>query len=556
MKKSLGFAILGLAASAVLASGSVYAAYVLTDNANPFGVKISISRQAGYYLMGDASITGDPDLAWDIAGGIPLTDGVPVELALPANAQFKVAYFENGTIAEDAWYNALAATYPFASNEDNVQVLYARTYQITFDETEKKISIADKNGSIYTPGYYLADVSVANDFSKPLNDAEPGDNTAQKNEGYALTKDHVYKVMHTDGYAAPAVATKGAQLGGPHAFASNVAEEGGIQINYASTYGVYYKEAEGIWLADKNAAPYAAFTENYFIKVGEADPVASSDPGTDLGQWLGVELAANAVVTFMHSEIGYALDTGVYKNGFEGPVLANDSYQVTEEGTYNIYLNASHEVYFDKQTPTPTGITATVDGSPIVLTDIKSGGTNKAEYSIELAVGQTIAFKDNGNDVHFYHYDGTAIDDGTTYTATKAGAHMFYYNADSQMYVGQPADPDVTYTITGNPNWVANGGVAVFAWACKDGWADGHWYPATCGAQGSGGDGAAELTITFDAPADRTCGLLVRCVAGTTTPDWSATGNNVGRIYNQTENLPTMSGAGSYTCPGWKDYNP
>ena len=424
MKKSLGFAILGLSASAVLASGSVYAAYVLTDNANPFGVKISITRQAGYYLMGDASITGDPDLAWDIAGGIPLTDGVPVELALPAEAQFKVAYFANGTIAENSWYNALADTYPFASNEDNVKVLYARTYQITFDETEKKISIADKN-----------------------------------------------------------------------------------------------------------PAPYADYKDNYFIKVGDADPIASGDPGNDNeGKWLNVEFDAPATVAYVHSTNGYALDTGVYKDS-ENNVLANDSFQISEAGTYNIYLNKEMKTYIDKQSPALTGITATIDGNPIELTDIKTGGSNKAEYEITLSAGQTIAFKDNGTDIHFYHWDGQAKDDGIAYTATKTGIHKFYYNDESQMYVGQPADT-MTITISVASSMTTFGDVPVYL----------HYWGGSAGSSWPGvamtGSGT---TWTLDIPNDMTYVIVSRYNS-----------SNPNSPYNQTVDIE-LNGHTSFTINSWAD---
>ena len=112
----------------------------------------------------------------------------------------------------------------------------------------------------------------------------------------------------------------------------------------------------------------------------------------------------------------------------------------------------------------------------------------------------------------------------------------------------------VTYTITGNPNWVANDGAAVFAWAWNgEGDGDGHWYAAVCGDQGTGGTDALELTITFQAPADRIGVCLARCVTGTEAPDWQVSGDNPGRVYNQTEDI-AISGEGSYVATGWKEY--
>ena len=49
--------------------------------------------------------------------------------------------------------------------------------------------------------------------------------------------------------------------------------------------------------------------------------------------------------------------------------------------------------------------------------------------------------------------------------------------------------------------------------------------------------------------------LLARCVAGTTQPDWNITsGDNPGRIYNQTNDISCSSGTYSYQCSDWKGY--
>ncbi len=111
-----------------------------------------------------------------------------------------------------------------------------------------------------------------------------------------------------------------------------------------------------------------------------------------------------------------------------------------------------------------------------------------------------------------------------------------------------------TYTITGNPNWVANDGAVVFAWAwsAAEG-GDGHWYTVELGAPGSGGADALELTATFTAPEDRVGVCLARCPAGTTAPDWEVSGDNPGRIYNQTDDI-TVAGPGTYAAAGWKEY--
>ena len=43
---------------------------------------------------------------------------------------------------------------------------------------------------------------------------------------------------------------------------------------------------------------------------------------------------------------------------------------------------------------------------------------------------------------------------------------------------------------------------------------------------------------------------------GTTEPNWGEKGNNVGRIYNQTEDINCTAGNHTYACSSWKEYNP
>ena len=50
--------------------------------------------------------------------------------------------------------------------------------------------------------------------------------------------------------------------------------------------------------------------------------------------------------------------------------------------------------------------------------------------------------------------------------------------------------------------------------------------------------------------------LLVRCVSGTTVPNWKTKGDNPGRIYNKTGDITLSNGVTTYTSPSWSDYNP
>lgn len=113
----------------------------------------------------------------------------------------------------------------------------------------------------------------------------------------------------------------------------------------------------------------------------------------------------------------------------------------------------------------------------------------------------------------------------------------------------QPVDPptppvqgEVTYTVTGLPNWITNDGCVIFAWV---------WSPSDTGSwkSCSYGDPATSLTFVVDGELDGF--LLARCIKGTTEPNWDEKGDNPGRVYNQTNDVKCSSGVYSYTAE-WK----
>ena len=103
---------------------------------------------------------------------------------------------------------------------------------------------------------------------------------------------------------------------------------------------------------------------------------------------------------------------------------------------------------------------------------------------------------------------------------------------------------DTRYTCYNLPGWVGSG-VDLFA-SVQYSDSTWHWISASM----------SEGNMVFDAPNTALKFLLVRCKTGTTTPNWSATGDNVGRIYNQTGDISVSFGTYSYEASIWSDYNP
>ena len=106
-------------------------------------------------------------------------------------------------------------------------------------------------------------------------------------------------------------------------------------------------------------------------------------------------------------------------------------------------------------------------------------------------------------------------------------------------------DDYATYTVTNLPEWIKNDNAVIFAWAWKDDNA-GSWYETTY---------LSSTSISFNVLKSKGVNkcLLVRCVNGTTKPNWELTsGDTPGRIYNQTDDLSLSSS--TISASNWKDY--
>lgn len=152
-------------------------------------------------------------------------------------------------------------------------------------------------------------------------------------------------------------------------------------------------------------------------------------------------------------------------------------------------------------------------------------------------------------------YDSIIFNDGTKQTAdlslSDASEESPFYNVYTKEWTAVPSEKptyvstDKTYTINSLPEWIQKDECVIFVWAWGGEAGNGDWYSTSY---------TDKTTLTFEAPSDITGCLLVRCVAGTTTPNWKQTGDDPGRIYNQTENISEIEDV--MTSPEWKEYVP
>ena len=103
-----------------------------------------------------------------------------------------------------------------------------------------------------------------------------------------------------------------------------------------------------------------------------------------------------------------------------------------------------------------------------------------------------------------------------------------------------------TYTVEANPEWLKSDGCQIFGWI---------WGPETTGEWI-----AADLvgtTFSFTTDKELSGFLFVRCVMGTTTPNWNLGSDShaVGRIYNKTIDFICVPGRTVYNgSNAWVDY--
>lgn len=132
-----------------------------------------------------------------------------------------------------------------------------------------------------------------------------------------------------------------------------------------------------------------------------------------------------------------------------------------------------------------------------------------------------------------------------------AGNHPVYQGGNFKIWQkGEagiaPTTVDVTVNAASSDSWIWSGDVLIFAWVWGGSYGGGQWVETT----GSG------TTINLSIYDDIAGFNFARCPAGTTQPDWKATGDSAGRIYNKSPNVTFVKGTTTYNVGAFVQYNP
>lgn len=110
----------------------------------------------------------------------------------------------------------------------------------------------------------------------------------------------------------------------------------------------------------------------------------------------------------------------------------------------------------------------------------------------------------------------------------------------------EPAKVAVTVNIVPTDTWIWNDEAVIFAWVWGGSYGSGQWVEA---------DGTG-TTINLSIYDDIAGFNFARCHTGTTLPDWEATGNSAGRIYNKSPDVTFVKGTTTYNVGAFVEYHP
>ena len=133
---------------------------------------------------------------------------------------------------------------------------------------------------------------------------------------------------------------------------------------------------------------------------------------------------------------------------------------------------------------------------------------------------------------------------GQAITPNADGIYSVTITKNTRIVTSIASVTQITYTVENNPDWLKNDGCVIFGWI----WGPettGEWVPATL-------DGN---TFSFTTDKELYGFLFVRCIRGTTTPNWNKTDDTAGRVYNKTINFICVPGRTVYDGSNtWVNY--
>lgn len=133
---------------------------------------------------------------------------------------------------------------------------------------------------------------------------------------------------------------------------------------------------------------------------------------------------------------------------------------------------------------------------------------------------------------------------GQKLTPDSEGVYSITVTKNTRVVTSIEGTNQVTYTVENNPEWLKNDGCVIFGWIWGPS-TTGEWVPAKL--EGN--------TFSFTTDKELEGFLFVRCIRGTTTPNWSKVEESAGKVYNKTYNFICVPGQTVYDgSTAWVSY--
>ncbi len=570
MKRKTIVLLSSVMASALLVGGA-FAAYAVTDNAEERGI---------YTTPGTITPTQTVTLEWGTAAGLSdVSDLVPAtpkkagEVSLVATANdaniytgnLLVHYEDRTTIPEaqrEAKFIDYLNVYVYEGSLEEpdadklVGSLIAQEANSTLSKNiEATGTAAGKLYSIFieldTAAQTVVEkiqndrVYVGFDWNKANGDYNPVDPTIEDgyylvgsmnnwaaNNNYKLTantqaeSENEYYI--TDVVLAATDEFKVKYHGDPEAWFpdgedNNVqVPEGTYDIYFSSVYradwatGVTYEDAFGregyFWFSPKSVTPTPTpgGSETPSVDPGQSQVAPSETPVSTVGYYLvGTINGWTEGASYKFEENTGGTQTNEYH--LDNVVLtATDEFKAKYNGEQEAWFPAGQ----DNNIVVPAG-TYNIYFSPDYKEGWVTGSTSGDQF---------------GREGHFWFApQSVEPTPGTSEEPAQSQVPQTSQEQGSQEAPSVAPAEQRTLTATCTDSWAFKD-VPLFAWVWGEG-DEGHWVAIEYDVKG-----VDEVTFEVAQTADGF--LLVRCAAGTTTPDWSIqSGTDAGRIYNKTANV-------------------
>ena len=227
-------------------------------------------------------------------------------------------------------------------------------------------------------------------------------------------------------------------------------------------------------------------------------------------------------------------------------ICSSESTEVIQSVISNnehINGSTSHQVNNKKDIP----IIEDEEGTYKIIWGIVKGASyvdaNGESLKLSAELDDVISFKISSEKSNRIY---TVICNGKTIYPDNNGIYSVTVKGETRINTGIIGYEEVTYVVENNPEWLQNDGCCIFVWV----WGptiEGQW--VECEIKGT--------TFSFTTDEELIGFTFVRCVRGTTYPNWSTTGDDVGRINNKSIDFICVPGFKSYDgSTAWVQYNP